>query len=179
MIGHLPPRPTGSGPDAVFMQWVYDTFVMLRMQETPDASTSRTTRGFQVIPNKGGGGGISLSTYRFKSMGTNHIVCRTWNGTTEGSSDVKIAKPPEMWFSVTSETLRGETISYSSYDLVNQTRLASKPGLVFETQLITRKYEVNDIIWACAARTFVTVGSEVLSLIDLNRGARAWMARPA
>ncbi len=123
----------------------------------------------------GGGGSSKPQPHRFKSMGADHIVCRTWDGTTEGSTDVNIAKPPALWFSVASETLRGTPITYTAYNTTNQSRTATRAS-GSETQLITRAYEVNDIIWAISCKTFVTVASVELTLQDNNVNARAWMA---
>lgn len=59
MRGFVPKRPTGSTPEARFAQWVYDELMANRLQDSPDARTMRTTRGFVAIAKgkKGGGGG--------------------------------------------------------------------------------------------------------------------------
>ncbi len=126
----------------------------------------------------GGGGSSKAQPHRFKSMGTDHIICRTWDGITEGTTDVKIAKPPHLWFSVAAETLRTTPVTYSAYSLQNQSRQASRPS-GSEIQLITRAYEVNDIIWAVQCETFMSVGQPAVkvALQDNNVAGRAWAAQ--
>jgi hypothetical protein len=108
MIGYLPKRPEGNGPDAAFMRWVWDTLVqMLRPAEVPGMRVHRTTRGVSMIPEATGGapgsGTGALSLFRFHSLTSVTIsgvvyyysICRTWNPVTatEGSLDINIAIP--------------------------------------------------------------------------------------
>ncbi len=60
MIGGLPKRPTGSSPEAVFMQWVYDNLsYLMRQQQVHGLPVNKTTRGSYVLPPKSRGGGNS------------------------------------------------------------------------------------------------------------------------
>jgi hypothetical protein len=111
-------------------------------------------------------------------MSTDYIVCRSWDGTTEGSTDVKIAKPPKLRFSIVTETIDGTQIDYSGYDFDAQTRLASD-GSTDETQVIVPRYLVDDLIFASRANSLAMDDDEnPIGLMDENRDARAWAAVP-
>jgi len=107
-------------------------------------------------------------------METEFIICRSWDGTTEGSVDVKIAKPPKLRFSITSETIDGTDVTYDGYDLTAQTRNATD-GTTTETQVIVPRYLVDDLIFASRANSLATDEDEnPIGLMDENRDARAW-----
>jgi hypothetical protein len=69
------------------MQWVWDTLDSLRMQDTDEALTIRTSRGFMVIPKKrpGGGGGWNYRGDFDPTQGYNKDdVVRVRAGTAQG-----------------------------------------------------------------------------------------------
>lgn len=126
-------------------------------------------------------GGVGL--YRYKSMQGDYLICRSWDGTNEGTVDVNIAKPDKLRASVATETLRGTVMTYSAYDnsLNGQTRHATD-GTNPETQYVTPPYDSNCLIWAEPAVTLVNITAgtppvtTAVTLLDTNRGARAWAA---
>lgn len=124
----------------------------------------------EIIP---GAGGSSLTLYRFKSNAADHIICRSWDGTTEGTIDVLIAKQPTIRNSVTSETLRGVPTTYSAWDLTAQTRMASVGGTI-ETHYITPPFNVNDLIYAMPAKTLVSAGTPAAPLTLMDTSPRQW-----
>lgn len=82
-----PKRPTGTGPDALFMQWVYDILMSLRLQDSPDALTIRTSKGFMVIPKRrpGKGGGLKYRGDFDSTQGySKDDVVRVRGGTAQG-----------------------------------------------------------------------------------------------
>lgn len=176
MQGHIPPRPTGFDQESLFHQGIWDRNYG-RASRARSGLTVKLDRGpggivARAKPGRGGGS-AGLKLHRFKSMGTDHLVCRTWDGTTEGSTDIKIAKPDKLRFSITAATIDTVALAYSDYDTSAQTRSASD-GTSSETQVITPRYLVNDLIWAMTCTTLVTVTGTVLTLLDLNISARAW-----
>lgn len=48
---NIPPRPIGSGADARFFQWVFDSINQLRPGNAPGVLTSETTQGVQRKAN--------------------------------------------------------------------------------------------------------------------------------
>ncbi len=145
------------------------------------------------IEQRGGSGrGLEIATYRFKEHAGDYIVCRTWDGTTEGDADINIAKPSLLRFAVGGRRIRGITVDYGAYDAANQSRVATPVGGLPETQFITPSYgqtnnnaEVpgpddfeGDLIYAVKAKTFVTDADDAeVSLLDLNVDGRAWAAQ--
>jgi hypothetical protein len=111
-------------------------------------------------------------------MQDNYLVCRKWNGSTDGPADINIAKPPELKFSVTSETIDGVVYNYSGYSKTAQTRVSTAAGGgTPENEVIVPRYLVNSIIYAIAAPTFVQtidVPPKPIAFLDLNVGGRAW-----
>lgn len=150
----------------------------------------QTVRANRIIPHptiraRAGTNGIALqvlqssgpiTVWRFKSMETEFIICRSWNGETEGSTDVKIAKPSKLRFSIVLETIDGSDVNYDGYDLTAQTRNASD-GTNSETQVIVPRYLVDDLIFACRANSLATDEDEhKIGLMDMNVDGRAWAA---
>lgn len=176
MIGPIPRRPSGSDAQSIFMQWVWDSLRALRICETPNTGTNRTTKGDFLIVNPGVGG-AQLQTFRFKSMKGDYLICRAWNGSVEGSSDIYLAKPVKLRHSITSETIDGTAYTYSSYSLTAQTRVSAPASGSAETQIVVPRYLPNDLIYAMAAPTYVQsedVPAKAVSLIDVNLDGRAW-----
>ena len=168
-----PNRLSGNSPIIPWLNSLRDFAVAIVPRPGIGHKTKYTSNGvmFEIEPS---GLGLKIARYRFKSMGTDHLVCRTWDGTTDGASDIFIAKSPKLRFSITSETIDVLTITYSSYNIGSQTRVAT--GTISENQAIVPRFLVNDIIYAVSASTGVTVSSSPVSLIDLNLDARAWSA---
>ncbi len=47
----LPPKPTGTGPQAEFMRWVWESINLLsRVNDVQGVVTQRTTKGTALIP---------------------------------------------------------------------------------------------------------------------------------
>lgn len=59
MIGYRPPRPTGTTPEALFMQAVYDKLwgPESQINEVSGQRLNRTTRGTTLIKKGGAEGG--------------------------------------------------------------------------------------------------------------------------
>jgi hypothetical protein len=110
--------------------------------------------------------------FRVKTISDNHLVCRTWDGTNEGTTDIKVAKPWLLRYSTAART----GYSYSAWGSDKQTRTSTKAAdSSTEAQAVVPLYVANDEIWAVSCDTGVTVSSEKLSLLDLNLDARLWM----
>jgi hypothetical protein len=86
-----------------------------------------------------------LQTYRVKSKIDDVLICRTWDGTTEGTTDVPIAVNRNSR-QLTTETINGVTYTYSAYtdlgDAINFSR-RSNNGSTNETQIVTPMWYVN------------------------------------
>lgn len=90
------------------------------------------------ILNPGGGVVGSLRTYLVKEKIGDVLICRSWDGTTEGTGDVPVAVNRNSRQLDTEVTGLG-TFTYSAYtaaDAFNDTRLSSD-GSNSETQMVT------------------------------------------
>lgn len=155
----------------------------LRAQTTRGIGGVSTSRG--GVSQIGGGGAIGIDPpkvvpyrpivrMRFKSQGNDYIVCRRWDGTTEGTEDVRVAKP---W------KLRHDADNYGTVTSLATTSASEVDvddgggGEDAETWIITPSYETNDEIYALAVGgTGVTVSGDELRFIDMNVDGRAWRA---
>ncbi len=174
----FPQQPNESTPLGHWLRKLLRACIASRILPGSGYFVKTTATGTILEIRPGGGGSSKPQPHRFKSMGTDHLICRTWDGTNQGTTDVLIAKPPTLWFSVASKVLRGTTITYSAYSLTGQSRTSTSASKT-ETELITPSYETDDIIWAVSGKTFVSTGTPPteLTLCDDNRGSRAWMAQ--
>lgn len=106
-----------------------------------------------------------------------YLTGALWSGSAWGS-DIYIAKPPLLRFSITSYYYQGVTVNYSSYSTSVQTRAASFSSTSYsgsEVQTIIRPYQADDVIWVAKTnKTIVTVSGAELDYIDLNVDGRAW-----
>ena len=119
--------------------------------------------------------------YHVKDDLGSSLRCRTWNGTTEGSADVFIAKKPEIQSVVTTVTMLGVsyTLSYSlgtadtngNHYLVRTVKVGSTTN---EIDDILPPFLFNDVIYAIGIPSIILDGN-ACTLMDLS--ARAWGAR--
>jgi hypothetical protein len=95
---NFPPKPTGNDRESIFMRWVWDSLLTLvRVNDVQGVAMSRTTRGTSMVPvAKSGSGSGRVTPYKLRVVYDDHYVCRSWNGTDIGTSDVLIAKPQEL-----------------------------------------------------------------------------------
>lgn len=123
-----------------------------------------------------GGGGAGLALAKFISNHDDYIILRPIGEVTD-EHDFKVAKPYKLRFSISSASIDGITISYSSYNTSLQRRTASA-GSVSITQAIVPRYLAEDLIFYAVAPTGVAdadiVGFPDIGLIDINADGRAW-----
>lgn len=94
----------------------------------------------------GGGSGGGGTMMRVKSEQANTVTCREWDGTTEGSDDILVAKPVECRRATYDGTTNadGWLLTYASVN----TRTATKTGETTQTHEIFPPYAVNSVIFA-------------------------------
>lgn len=147
---------------------------MLRPMIVPGAAVNRTTRGFSVVPTaKAASFGTNVKLYKYKSMSGDYLTCRTWDGTTEGDTDIYIAKPYKLRRSIASETIDGTLVSYT---YASDSERTATDGTNSETQKIVPRYLVDDLVWGITATTAVTKDNASLTILDMNIDGRAWAA---
>lgn len=138
-----------------------------------DRNVHRTGTSIAIGPSPRAGRGATVRQFRFKSMErdsqvidsvtveVDYLICRSWDGETEGSEDVKIAKPYLLrrtpfhddgatggTFSTFDTTKTRDDKGYI-YDATNDfEREATKSDDATENQVIVPSYVVDDIIYA-------------------------------
>jgi len=121
--------------------------------------------------------------FRVKSVEVDYLICRTWNGKTEGSIDVKIALPPLLRRSPFDLTVAGRD-GFTYVYLSNTERTSTKTAdATTEEQEIIPRYVVNDIIIAVKSVAGSTgvfqdtengAGINPIEWIDANFDDRMW-----
>jgi hypothetical protein len=167
------PNPlNGTDPASIWLNRLRSYCRSLEIIKFPKGLVSRGVNGTKIETEGDSGGGISIIPYYVVEHFGDYLNCRSWDGTNAGSTDITIAKPYELRFSLTGETLDGVAFTYGSYVVASQSRIATFSSGTTESQFITPRYRVGTILFAAKAQT----GVDTATLIDLNVGARAWAA---
>ena len=121
---------------------------MTRLVEGVGYRLIQTTRGtaLEIQPGKGGGGS-TLKHYRVKGIEGDFMTCREYDGTTEGETDIYIARDPELRRS----KFEGQSIAYSSdgdvftasFTYSSNTKRVKIVSGVAETQVIIPYYKTD------------------------------------
>lgn len=132
----------------------------------------------QAMARVGGGAAVS-ATAQFKltqSAGAfpDHLVCRTWDGATQGDEDVLVAKP---WL-LRRTPFDGQRYGGIDYVYSTPTQRAATLGEETEHQIIIPRYIVGDILKAdkgIEGGTGVVVSNTKLEW-EARYESRAWAA---
>ncbi len=134
----------------------------------------------ELLGVAGGAAVTPVGRFRVKSVQGDYVTCRTWDGTTEGSSDVLVAKPPQLRHSISSQPINGVTVSYSGYSIDGTTyvcsRTASGSGYSDQTEYVLPVWQKStgqdSELWAFKPKD--GTGVTDCDWLDLNIDARAW-----
>lgn len=132
----------------------------------------------------GGGGGATLSWFRFKDDLGSCLKCVTWDGTTEGSSFVYIAKNTKLRSALGSETKLGVAYTYT-YSLGSAdthgnhylVRTISGTDGSAEVDDIDPPFLWDDEIWGMQLTTAITLDGQSCTYLDMTNSSRAWASR--
>jgi hypothetical protein len=129
----------------------------------------------QFTPSSGGSGGASVSMFKLQSVQGDYITSHTWDGSTEGGTDIYIAKDPKHRESLTSESIFGTTHDYTysaGPDSLNRYR-TDDDGTRTQKELLTPPWVGGEIVYAVSATTGVLVGGEDVGRLLISP-ARQW-----
>lgn len=104
----------------------------------------------QLLREDVGQVGWGATRYRVKGVYSTYLVCRTWDGTTEGTTDVYIAKPPYLrWYASAwpGYTAVGAAVTFVWSALtgnIDGQRTASSSGATTQTEIVV-------VVWQFAA----------------------------
>jgi hypothetical protein len=116
--------------------------------------------------------GSQLKMYRLKSVQGDYITCREWDGTSEGTEDVSIAKHPEIRKPSTA-TLRGTAFTYTYADDQTRTSRRNSDNNTI-TEWVIPPLEVNDLIFAADVDHTGVNGPDSTELKRIFFSPRAW-----
>lgn len=123
---------------------------------------------------------LRIGRFKIKDVRQNHLVCREWDGSSEGKLDIKIAKPFLLRAELTTRVIGGTEFTYTFTGSEAQEKVADD-GSDTETQVVVPRYEFGDEIYAVkgpnrgtgVAITVSGVSTDV-DWMDMNIDARAW-----
>lgn len=127
--------------------------------------------------------GVAFSKWHVKEHHADYLLCRSWNGKKEGTKDTKIAKPMGLRQSRVTELLPdGTNLTYSGWDITQQSRQANGDDGTSEVQFITPRYLIadetmnaNEFIIAVSLDTFAQDDDgKAVTLFDMNNAGRAY-----
>jgi hypothetical protein len=67
----------------------------------------------QITLKRSEGGGASIERFKVRFAENDFLICRTWDGTTIGATDIYVLKPEELQCSLASEAIYGVTTTYT------------------------------------------------------------------
>jgi hypothetical protein len=182
-----PSELTGPEPAAHWFNRLLRKCQRAEIADSADIRPVESSHGTQLFirPQAGGAStpAASIQQYRITAIFDDYLEARTWDGTTQGSTAIKIAKPWRLrktgWHGVTITYNFNGTLFPIRYTYLATAgyRTALHTGTnATENQAIIPVYSVNDILYATepTGGTLVTVAAVALTWLDLNVDARAW-----
>lgn len=136
-----------------------------------------------MVRGRGGDdfGAMEVVQFRVKSIDNDHLVCRLWDGETQGTADIRVAKPYELRVTPFNlKTIDGFSYVYPSVSYERTVTDTSDSST--EDQVIVPEYRlpVDDyegcIIYAITPVMGLTVelNSTETVWLDINADGRAW-----
>lgn len=175
--------PAGQSGLETKLRAIQEDLRKLKICESSTIRVEQTSRGQMLTAvTAKPSGGSSVKQFRVKSVQDDYITCRSWDGTNEGSEDVKIAKPFELrktgWHGVTvSYTLEttGATrpVTYSYLSSVYRTATS---GSTVEWEAIRPPYVPNKSVIYAAKSTNGTGVTDAPEWVEMSSRAFAKLA---
>lgn len=124
-----------------------------------------------------GSGGGAVNQYRFKEMFGDYYRCRTWDGTTEGSNDVYVAKPYYLRRGVFhGATINSITYTFSSNHTSRWALNTTNGRTIY--QIIVPEYQTDDQIYGAALAGGIAATTDAgspITVVDQNPDGRFWV----
>lgn len=117
----------------------------------------------------GVGPGSGLRRLLIKDIGNDHLVCREWDGQSEGTLDVLVAKP---------QLLQHDVDLYpqlTTLVTVDEQTVTAGDGSGTETWVVSPAYtaDLSEVL-ASPFASGLTVGGQPVLLMDTNMAGRVW-----
>lgn len=177
----LPKTPTGNGGFQFWLERLKEAVRSSKILASPDIVPTVTSQGtFLSLRPRSGTGGSTLAQYRLKEIGADWLRCRKYDGTTEGTEDVYIARDPEL----RRTPFDGQTIAWDSdgdafsatYAYSSHTKRTKTVSGTAETQVIVPYYKVDFTVVLAATSANKTgvldPNGAAIYLVEITQ--RAW-----
>lgn len=187
MIAPIPKKPVGAEAGAIYNQRVHEAvFGSAQVTQCQGGLVKKTTRGTSVIPQPqtvNRGGATPAAMYKLVDVRGDYFVCHSWDGTTEGSDPIYVAKEWKHRNSLLTEDYYGETHTYSyapdglDGSGLNVIRSDTDLGGT-EQQIVIPPWSPGEVFNAIDAETGVTASeddSSDITLLIIGRSAQ-WAA---
>ena len=144
----LPKPLTGIDPLSRWLMHLRQVLQASMPRDSEDILISETTQGTQFrLKSKAGGGGTFLRRLRLKEVGNDYLRCRSLDGTTEGTTDLYVARS----FELRRTPFDAQTIAYSAdgdvfsatFAYTSATKRTKTISGVAEVQVIVPYYKVD------------------------------------
>lgn len=174
----LPKKLSGTHALVGWGNALIDWLMTDRLVSVVGGKLQQTTAGRVLTIDAGAGGGLKIERLALREVKDDYLVCRSWDGETEGDTDIYVAKSPKLRNSVTEETLDGTDYTYTySASFVERVSTNTDDDTT-ETQKIVPRWIVGDEVFAIRTPTSIqTEDADDISLLDLNVDGRAWAAQ--
>jgi hypothetical protein len=177
---NLPGPMSGTGPLAAWLNQLRAYTASLYPKQGMDWAISREPNGW--VPRiQTGTSGSGIAEYKIKQVLGNYLSCVSWDGTTEGTTFVNIAKQFLLRESLPTPRTEGGIAYAFTYqagiDASNRYRKKTRVAdSSIETQLVAPPWVIDDVVYAMPASTSVldSDGNEVKWLMLAD--SRQWTA---
>ena len=139
-------------------------------QSTP---TGTIATDFNLIIADVGTSDDAIKMFKVVTVYGDYVSCKTWDGTTLGTTKINIAKP----YLLRRTPFHGLSRDGISYNYTSNIARTATQGATSESQVIVPSYVANDIIYAAQGvngGVDVTVSGTKLLWLDINVDGRAW-----
>lgn len=131
----------------------------------------------QKMPTSGFNGKLKQMVFKNFAPDTelDYIICRTWDGTTEGTEDIKVGKPVGLRYETTRNLGSFQVITYSWSTAISR-QAANTSTFITENQVIVPQYVVDDLILVatCDYTEVYDEDDNPIYYVDSNNAGRAW-----
>jgi hypothetical protein len=106
------------------------------------------------------GVGGSQSAFRIKSVQGDYVTARLWDGSSDGATDIALAKEYSLRNSLAGESIYGvtHTYSYAAGPDSNNVYRTNSDGTNSQAEVVTPPWRVNEIVYASPCNTLLVDG---------------------
>lgn len=185
-IFNEPKIPADRNPFLDLLRYFRDWCKSERVIQIKGFKEKQTLQGRVFFPNSAVLPPVSIQQFKIQSDGGDYWNCYTWDGTSLGSTNIKVAKPYKLRADtgkISSETIRGVTYTYtytgvyisgSSGPYKYYTRSVSGSDGSSETDYMIPDPQTNDIIYGISFSTTAPSTLSAVTWLDINVDGRAW-----